>query len=211
MALWDKILSSIRVRPTAPARTSAAEPLAPPLGIRAVAGQACPHDGWWECAAAGDGVRVQGGRRQYFQQGQRMPQALLLPPQTVWEKLRGRQTSYQAGTPTAWTLADKRSRNREAPTVPLADAAMATSGLADEALVGDRLMTGSPCPASGWWRCEEAQALDGARWFARGTLLPSATFAVSAHARAGQPDRPQTIQRRAAWRLVRRAEAPFSA
>jgi hypothetical protein len=48
-----------------------------------------------------------------------MPQALLLPPQTWWEKFRGLQPSHEAGTPTVWTLVDKRSRQRTTPGAPL--------------------------------------------------------------------------------------------
>jgi hypothetical protein len=118
LALWDKIVSSIRVRPAAlPQARTAALP-AVPVGVRAFAGEACPHGGWWDCAAGG-GVRVRGGQRRYFHPGQRMPQALLLPPQTWWEKFRGLQPSHEAGTPTVWTLVDKRSRQRTTPGAPL--------------------------------------------------------------------------------------------
>lgn len=64
-------------------------------------------------------------------------------------------------------------------------------------------------PASGWWRSAESHALDGTRWFAQGSLLPAATFALPlgafGKAAAGTP---KTIQRRANWMLVRLAEAP---
>jgi hypothetical protein len=74
--------------------------------------------------------------------------------------------------------------------------------------VGSFAATGLPCPASGWWRCEDPRALDGTRWFASGSLLPSATFAVPAGAFGRSAHSPRSIERRGAWRLVRLADAP---
>jgi len=111
--LWDRISSSIRVRPTgatAPAKREA--PTGPALGDAASAGDACPGTGWWECKDGGNGTTVAGGRRQFISQGQRMPQALLLKPQTLWHKFRGVQSSYRLDRPSAWTLVDRRSRPR---------------------------------------------------------------------------------------------------
>jgi hypothetical protein len=67
--------------------------------------------------------------------------------------------------------------------------------------------TGEACPASGWWRCEEPHALDGARWFARGGLLPTATFQVPTGV-FGKSAGPEVIQRRSVWQLVRHAQSP---
>jgi hypothetical protein len=66
--------------------------------------------------------------------------------------------------------------------------------------------TGAPCPASGWWRCEDTDALDGTRWFAHGELLPPATFQIpgtrfSASASAST----DIFRRRSRWQLVRPA------
>jgi hypothetical protein len=44
--------------------------------------------------------------------GQRMPQALLLRPQTLWDKLRGAQSTYRLDQPTSWTLVDRRWQAR---------------------------------------------------------------------------------------------------
>jgi hypothetical protein len=218
LALWDKISSSIRIRPTQ-AKVGAAEP-APQLGALASAGDTCPADGWWECRAGGNGVAVHGGQRQYIRQGQRIPQALLLPPQTLWEKVRGLQSSYEDTRPTAWKLVDRRSRRRVLPDVPLAQAmtavpaaATAAAGAAsiERASVGIYAITGNVCPAAGWWRCEESDALDGTRWFAQGALLPAATFAVPAGVFGMATGTPKAIQRRGTWQLVRLAQAPGTA
>jgi hypothetical protein len=113
--LWDRIASSIRIRPTTP--PPPAKPPAPPgpnPGATASAGDICPGTGWWQCKDGGTGAGVAGGRRQLLKQGQRMPQALLLQRQTLWHKLRGVQSSYQLGSPTVWTLVDRRIRTRTA-------------------------------------------------------------------------------------------------
>jgi hypothetical protein len=215
--LWDKIALSIRLRPTAPAAAASAPvPVAgSPLGSLATAGEPCPESGWWTCGDGGPGVEVYGGARQYLRKGERMPQALLLPPQTLWEKVRGVQPSFESHGQTVWALADKRSRARYAPTVALdqarivtqtAGTAMASTGAVAPPTVGTYAQTGVPCPASGWWHCDEINALDGTRWFAQGTLLPAATFAL-AHQSGKSRDETRAIQRRGAWRLVRLAQA----
>jgi hypothetical protein len=211
LALWDKISSSIRIRPTQVPKASAPEPAASPLGAHALAGNLCPQSGWWECADGGDGVEVYRGQRQYVRQGERMPQALLLPPQTVWEKVRGLRRNYVAGTPTSWKLVDKRSRRRVVTDVPLAQATPAAAsptgaGVSERVAIGVYAITGNPCPASGWWQCQESDALDGTRWFAQGSLLPAATFAVSNRALGNSSGTPTVIQRRGTWQLVRLAQ-----
>jgi hypothetical protein len=216
MGLWDKITSSIRVRPTRSPKASVA-PQTVPIGSVASAGQICPQSGWWLCADGGGGVGVLGGQRQYIRQGERMPQALLLPSPTLWEKVRRLQPSYEAKAPTSWKLVDKRSRNRVAPSVPLAQAVAAQGAIPkragagteeSQAAVGTYATTGKACPASGWWRCEEPSALDGTRWFAKGSLLPAATFAVPPGVFGKSSGAPKAIQRRGTWQLVRLAEAP---
>jgi hypothetical protein len=164
------------------------------------------------------GVAVLGGQRQFLKQGQRMPQALLLPPQTAWEKMRGVQRSYEAGTPTSWKLVDKRTRSRQRSAGQLAqatylshaDAFQATTPASAEsaAPIGSYVKTGEACTASGWWRCEESHALDGTRWFAQGSLLPVATFQVPKGVFGKTAGGPEMIHRRSAWQLVRYANGP---
>jgi hypothetical protein len=216
IALWDKITNSIRFRPTGSPKVSAAGPVTR-LGAVASAGDTCPADGWWECSAGGNGVAVHGGQRQYIRQGQRMPQALLLPPQTLWEKVRGLQSSFEDNNKTPWKLVDRRSRRRIVPDMPLAQATAATptaatvatgAGVIERTSVGIYAITGSLCPASGWWQSQESDALDGTRWFAAGSQLPAATFAVPAGVFGKATGTPKAIQRRGTWQLVRLAQAP---
>ncbi|CAH0297419.1 hypothetical protein SRABI118_04274 [Massilia sp. Bi118] len=124
LQLWDKISSSIRIRPTgAPPKRE--PPPGPKPGDTSAAGDICPGTGWWQCQDGGNGARVAGGQRQFLTAGQRMPQALLSRPQTLWNKLRGVQASYRLEQPTSWTLVDRRSRTRLLPAVPPADAGAA--------------------------------------------------------------------------------------
>lgn len=217
--LWDLITSSIRIRPTeVPKKAESAHQVE--LGTFASAGEVCPQSGWWACSDGGNGTHVLGGQRQYIEKGARMPQALLLPPQTWWEKFRGLQPSYEAKSPTAWKLEDKRSRTRTPPAVQLAAATPATPASTSAAAafasvgnvahppvpLGSYASTGAPCPASGWWRSEEPQAIDGTRWFAQGSLLPPATFVVPVEVFGRTGGSPKAIRRRGSWQLVRHAE-----
>ena len=213
LALWDAVASSIRLRPGAP--PDAADPQEPPgpgLGTTATAGDVCPQSGWWQCREGGPGIDVHGGQLQYIRKGERMPQALLLPKQTLWQKVRRIQPSMESPRLTSWTLVDKRMRPRATAVVSLAQAGVpsAVAGMTwsdTHAGVGAHMRTGEICPSSGWWRCEETHALDGTRWFARGSVLPPATFQVPAGV-FGKADGPEVIQRRSLWQLVRQVEAP---
>ena len=114
LALWDSISSSIRLRKSdsPPSADPPPEPSGPTLGALATAGEVCPQSGWWKCREGGPGVDVQGGSVQWIRKGDRMPQALLLPRQTLWQKLRGLQPSVEPTQLTTWRLVDKRLRPR---------------------------------------------------------------------------------------------------
>jgi hypothetical protein len=213
LALWDSISSSIRLRKSGPPPSDdpPPEPPGPKLGALATAGEVCPQSGWWKCREGGPGVDVQGGSVQWIRKGDRMPQALLLPRQTLWQKLRGLQPSIEPSQPTTWSLVDKRLRPRAPTLVALAPPgpATATEDLVDPAqavALGTNVKTGEVCPASGWWRCGETHALDGTRWFPRGSMLPAATFQVPV-GMFGRSAGPEVIQRRSTWQLMRLAEA----
>lgn len=223
LSLWDKISSSIRLRPIETPKIVEVESPPTPLGTYAWAGERCPQSGWWQCSDGGNGIGVLGGQRQYIRKGDRMPQALLLPPQTLWEKLRGVQPSFESKTQTSWKLVDKRGRKRVPPPRPLAQATpVAAASITSDGSgpgvieqqgvpVGSFAATGLPCPASGWWLCEDPRALDGTRWFAQGSLLPPATFALPPGGFGRSGNAAKSIARRGAWRLVRLADAPAHA
>jgi hypothetical protein len=215
LTLWENISSSIRLRRPGPSpgKASGSPPAGPKLGATLHAGEMCPQSGWWRCNDGGPGMDVQGGQVQYIRKGDRMPQALLLPRQTLWQKLKRLQPSVESSQATTWTLVDQRQRPRGSPAVALASAVMPVQGMEHTAggsapvAVGTYVRTGDACPASGWWRCEELHALDGTRWFAQGSLLPAATFQLPAGVFTKSPG-PEVIQRRSAWQLMRHAAAP---
>ncbi|WP_306393661.1 T6SS immunity protein Tli4 family protein [Telluria beijingensis] len=209
--LWESIVSSIRLRPYQEAKTAVSEEPHIALGASVLAGEVCPQTGWWQCADGGGDVSVLGGQRQFIKQGQTMPQALLLPQQTMWQRLRGVQPSYESRNSTLWALVDKRSSSRITHQSGL-EQAVATQDFLNfpagtgpagsfQAPIGSIARTGAACPASGWWRCEDSHALDGTRWFAAGSLLPAATFRAHLARRSG--GHPELIHRRSAWQLVR--------
>jgi hypothetical protein len=214
LALWDSISSSIRFRKSdsPPPVDPPPEPPVPKLGTLATAGEVCPQSGWWKCREGGPGVDVQGGSVQWIRKGDRMPQALLLPRQTLWQKLRGLQPSIEPSQLTTWKLLDKRLRPRAPTLVALAPPGPARvtsdtpAGASPVVALGTDVRTGEVCPASGWWRCGETHALDGTRWFPRGSALPAATFQVPVGV-FGRSTGPEVIQRRSTWQLMRQAEA----
>ncbi len=211
-ALWERLVGSIRLRPTEVEKTAASEPAEVPLGVGAFAGETCPQTGWWRCTDAGNGVAVLGGQRQFMKAGQPMPQALLLPRQTLWQRVRGVQPGYESTQATLWQLSDKRDRQRAASSVGVAPGALIAQVPAVDAgaaQVGSVVGTGAACPSSGWWRCVDGDALDGTRWFAAGSALPPATFRSPAPGRRLSSSR--LLHRRTAWRLVRVTDGPDDA
>lgn len=217
--LWEQIASSIRLRPTEPDKATVPGSVTMALGTGAYAGDVCPQTGWWQCGDSGPATGILGGERQFLKQGQRMPQALLLPQPTMWQRLRGMQPSYENRHPTLWTLVDKRNSVRVSTPAVLEQAisesellripASDTPTAHIETPIGSVAKTGTACPASGWWRCQDSHALDGTRWFAAGSLLPAATFRALLHGRVNA--HPELIHRRSAWQLVRYADNPSHA
>jgi len=213
--LWRRMSSSLRLRPVEqPAQ--AVDPdqqLGLALGTVAWAGETCRQGGWWQCSQAGAHLGVYGGALQLLREGQVVPQALLLPKPSVWQRVRGLQPSFEAATPTGWRLADKRIRGRRTPAAGLAQAvpaAMAPGVDGAVAAPGSTVCSGAACPASGWWRCVDEQAEDGARWFAQGTVLPPATYRLPAGGRRRGAQHDRLAVRQSAWQLMRGAGAPHS-
>lgn len=93
IALFDTIVNSIRLRPTAPAKTSSAEPPPTPLGELAATGRACPQTGLW---------RSEEGEERVVQAGEAMPRTVVTATPSLWQKLRG--DAEQAKIATVWTL-----------------------------------------------------------------------------------------------------------
>lgn len=103
LAVWDRITSTIRVRPTsgATAKTLGANsPPSIPLGELAATGRTCPQTGWWQSAESG----AKDSARLHIAAGERMPHVILLGEPSIWQKLKGERPSYRMAT--VWKLVD---------------------------------------------------------------------------------------------------------
>jgi hypothetical protein len=101
LAVWDKITSTIRVRPTsaAPAKSAGANsPPRFPLGELAATGRTCPQTGWWQASESGG----KDSGRQHIKAGDRMPHVVSQGEPSVWQKLKGERPTYR--TATVWKL-----------------------------------------------------------------------------------------------------------
>jgi hypothetical protein len=101
IAVWDKITSTIRVRPTGAAAGKTAEADTRPrlpLGELAATGRTCLQTGWWKSEDTA------GGRRQHIKAGEVMPHVILPGEPSIWQKLKGERPSYR--TATVWQLVD---------------------------------------------------------------------------------------------------------
>jgi hypothetical protein len=102
IAVWDKITSTIRVRPTGGAAVKSAD-LDPkprlPFGELVVTGRVCPQTGWWE---SDESREVKDGRRQHIKAGDIMPPVISLGEPSLWQRLKGERPSYRAAT--VWKL-----------------------------------------------------------------------------------------------------------
>jgi len=97
LALWDKMLSSLRVRPIVATQPVAVAPAQVPLGTVAESGMTCPASGWWRCvnALAQDGTR-------WFGHGQILPVTTLRQQLSTLDQLTG--GSDLTSQPAAWEL-----------------------------------------------------------------------------------------------------------
>ncbi len=208
LALWGKMLSSLRVRPTKAVKpAAAAAPPPPPLGTVVLANQACPASGWWRCGD--DDVDVPGGAVQYLRAGERVPQTELLVPPTLWQRVRGKRPTFQRSMASHWTLVNHRQRRRTTQAGPQAVAPADVDDERTPAPVGTLAASGQPCPESGWWLCADAEALDlSARWFGRGEILPSVWFKARRSWFERLKGRPAAMRCPTTWKLARHADMP---
>jgi hypothetical protein len=99
LALWDKLITTIRVRQPGDATQATARARAP-IASTVPTGGICPETGWWECT---DRKNIEGGTRRLFKAGERMPHAVLLREPGLWKKLTG---SSGRQIETVWKLVD---------------------------------------------------------------------------------------------------------
>lgn len=104
IAVWDKITSTIRARPTGAAavKSAAADPKPRlPLGELAATGRTCPQTGMWESSEPSG---TENSRRRYIKAGQTMPRVTVIGTPSMWQKLKGATPSHQLAT--VWKLVD---------------------------------------------------------------------------------------------------------
>jgi len=102
IAVWDKITSTIRVRPTtaAPIKSAEAGPKPnAPLGELAATGRNCPQTGWWQPNESNENTD---GQRQHIKAGDRMPHMVSTGEPSLWQKLKGERPIYHMAT--VWKL-----------------------------------------------------------------------------------------------------------
>jgi hypothetical protein len=123
IAVWDKITSTIRVRPTSatPVKSADAGPRLP-LGELAATGRTCPQTGWW---APDEERGTNGGGRQHIKKGERMPHVVSQTAPSLWQKLKGEQPVHQ--TAAVWKLV----AHGDTPS-PTASNMVATNGSAND-------------------------------------------------------------------------------
>jgi hypothetical protein len=108
VALWDRLVSSIRIRPTGGAKTSQSQLPKVSLGTLHVTGHRCPQTGWWECA---DELTLAQPSGIWLEQGQLMPKARIWAQPNWWDRLKGER-------PVGWTAAVWRLAGYEKPQAP---------------------------------------------------------------------------------------------
>jgi hypothetical protein len=127
IAVWDKITSTIRVRPTSASQAGSAGTGALPhlpLGELAATGRTCPQTGWWE---HDEPDHTGDGRRVHIKAGERMPHVVSLGAPSLWQKLKVEQPAHR--TATMWKLVDY----GDAPAQASSDIAAANGSGSDKA------------------------------------------------------------------------------
>jgi hypothetical protein len=102
IAIWDKVTSTVRVRPTqeTPAKNATAKS-AIALGELAATGRICSQTGWWQATESGN---MQDGGRRHINAGERMPHVMMFSVPSIWQKLRNEQPRHRMAT--VWKLVD---------------------------------------------------------------------------------------------------------
>ncbi len=86
LALWDKILPTIRLRQASDATSTTLSTPKTPLGSVSNTGETCPRSGWWECLETG---RMDADRHRHFTEGEEFPPALVTGYVSLWRFLIG--------------------------------------------------------------------------------------------------------------------------
>ena len=98
LQLWDRISSSLRLRPTSSPSTNTSPPNVP-LGEFVATGFPCPQTGFWKCTETEE---IEGSRQRFFKTGEQMSHVTRRVMPNIWQKLRGEQPARR--TRTMWKL-----------------------------------------------------------------------------------------------------------
>lgn len=104
IALWDKLLSSIRIR-----EVSVPKPIsdAPQVGLMLPQGALCPADGWWECSGLerdSAGNKVKGGKIQFFRANVILPGIAFIQPSNLLQRYSRKNLATRPVGKVFWTL-----------------------------------------------------------------------------------------------------------
>jgi hypothetical protein len=102
IALWDKVLSSIRIREVTPPK-----PDAPRVGLMLPPGALCPIDGQWECTGVEEYLtdhEIVGGKIQFFRTGVILPHPTLTRPGNLWQRLTEKHPTFHPAGNVFWKM-----------------------------------------------------------------------------------------------------------
>ncbi|MFN3792766.1 T6SS immunity protein Tli4 family protein [Massilia sp.] len=98
LALWDKLISTIRVRRPSDATATTAATRQTPLGSVARTGEICPQTGWWECTESKSTDRH---AKRLLRAGEPVPHAQLDSKSGLWQRFFGERKRHM---PAVWKL-----------------------------------------------------------------------------------------------------------
>lgn len=99
VALWDKLIRTIRVRQAGDRTSGRANSPSVPLGQQLSTGEICVQAGWWQCTET---TRVDAGSRRHFAAGEVMPHVVWLREPNFFHKMMGAQPTSKKAT--VWQL-----------------------------------------------------------------------------------------------------------
>jgi hypothetical protein len=103
----------------------------PAIGSYAAAYAACPISGWWRCTSGDLHVKVEHGEYQFMRKGESMPQAVLLPPRSLWQFIKREQPRFRSKLPSQWQLVKIAATRAGGPAVEKPAAAPTLPGAED--------------------------------------------------------------------------------
>jgi hypothetical protein len=98
LALWDKVISTIRVRRPSDATATTAATRRTPLGSVTRTGEICPQTGWWECTESKSTDR---SAKRLLRAGEPVPHAQLDSKSGLWQRFFGERKRRM---PAVWKL-----------------------------------------------------------------------------------------------------------